>query len=106
MVKFNNSARICPNYKPGFDKHLRQKTQNGFNYEHLSPMGEAERSMGLAGASEVFSYEARSWSKVGSSFLIWRNRQLVLGTRPRSLQFSEKPERLNQSSVGESATLR
>ena len=33
--KFNNFARICLNYKPAFEKHLRPKTANGFNYEHL-----------------------------------------------------------------------
>jgi len=40
--KFNNFARICLNYKLAFEKHLRQKTANGFNYEHLRAVDERQ----------------------------------------------------------------
>jgi len=33
---------MCPNYKPAFEKHLRQKTGNSFNYEHLKRADEMQ----------------------------------------------------------------
>ena len=33
---------MCPNYKPAFEKHLRQKTRNSFNYEHLKRADEKQ----------------------------------------------------------------
>ena len=33
---------MCPNYKPAFEKHLRRKTRNSFNYEHLKRADEKQ----------------------------------------------------------------
>ena len=68
--------------KPGFEKHLREKTRNGFNYEHLSRIVRNEaRAFPKPWKSPC--WDARRWLKVGSPLEV--RRQLEIGIR--RLQF-------------------